>query len=257
MFDLTATRLFIKDLLRKGGATKAQKAHMIKTTVLRTIQAFYYGKGIETQPRETEMQVSTKTISRNLFELNFPRITVSKFNDKQRENRLNWEFGTIRMVPTIENGGRIMVWGCFSGKGLGPLVKAGGNMKTMNHHDYIQILESHLLPFINNNYNGQDYLFQDDNASAHTAKNVKKWIETKKIKILENWPSQSPDLNPIEHLWSELERRIRKRPNPAKNSKEFERALNQIPNNILISLIESMPHRIEACIKNNGWPTNY
>ncbi|CAB4481831.1 unnamed protein product [Rhizophagus irregularis] len=176
------------------------------------------------------MQVSTKTISRNLFELNFPRITVSKFNDKQRENRLNWcierkdwpiskwktviwsdescfeifkidrEFGIIRMVPTIENGGRLMVWGCFSGKGLGPLVKAGGNMKTINHHDYIQILESHLLPFINNNYNGQDYLFQDDNAPAHTAKNVKKWIETKKIKILENWPSQSPDLNPIEHL---------------------------------------------------------
>ncbi|GBC41177.2 IS630 family transposase [Rhizophagus irregularis DAOM 181602=DAOM 197198] len=215
------------------------------------------------------MQVSTKTISRNLFELNFPRITVSKFNDKQRENRLNW---------CIERNGwpiskwKTVIWSdesCFEifkidrefGKGLGPLVKAGGNMKTMNHHDYIQILESHLLPFINNNYNGQDYLFQDDNAPAHTAKNVKKWIETKKIKILENWPSQSPDLNPIKHLWSELERRIRKRPNPEKNLKEFERALheewNQIPNNILISLIESMPHRIEVCIKNNGWPTNY
>ncbi|EXX78168.1 hypothetical protein RirG_017420 [Rhizophagus irregularis DAOM 197198w] len=35
MFDLTATRLFIKDLLRKGGATKAQKAHMIKTTLFK------------------------------------------------------------------------------------------------------------------------------------------------------------------------------------------------------------------------------
>ena len=44
----------------------------------------------------------------------------------------------------------------------------------MNYRDYIQILESHLLPLINNSFNGQDYLFQDDNAPVHTAKNVKK-----------------------------------------------------------------------------------
>lgn len=52
------------------------------------------------------------------------------------------------------------------------------------------------------------------------------------------------------------EKGIRKRPKPAKNVKELERALheewNQIPNNTLLNLIESMPRRIEACIKNNG-----
>ena len=46
--------------------------------------------------------------------------------------------------------------GCFSGKGLGPLVKVDGKM---NHRDYIQILEEHLLPLINNNFSGQSYLF--------------------------------------------------------------------------------------------------
>ena len=81
-------------------------------------------------------------------------------------------------------------------------------------------------------------------------------MEIKKIKILANWPSQSPDLNPIEHLWLELKRHIRKYPKPAKNEKELECTLheewNQIPNNTLINLIESMPHKVEVCIKNNG-----
>ena len=84
---------------------------------------------------------------------------------------------------------------------------------------------------------------------------------TNKVKILKDWPSQSPDLNPIEHLWNQLEILIRKRPNKFKNKDELETALqeewNQIPRNFYMNLIESMPRRIEAVISNNGWPTRY
>ena len=66
---------------------------------------------------------------------------------------------------------------------------------------------------------------------------------------------------PIEHLWHELERRLRKRSVHPKNFHELEEALQEewerIPSETYINLIESMPRRIEACIKNNGWPTKY
>ena len=45
----------------------------------------------------------------------------------------------------------------------------------------------------------------------HTAKGVTNWIGEKKIKILPDWPSQSPDLNLVELLWNELEMRLENR----------------------------------------------
>ena len=196
----------------------------------------------------TRLDVSTKTIRRNLHELKFfSRIPTSKplLTDQQRENRLNWcierknwsirkwksviwsdesrftifkndgpgrvwrtpgtRFNIENMAPSVKHGGGgLMMWGCFSGKGLGPLVKVEGKM---DRFDYIWILETHLLPLISRDFGGKGYLFQDDNAPIHTAKDVNEWVAEKKIKILPNWPSQSLDLNPIYigHLWSELE----------------------------------------------------
>ena len=77
-----------------------------------------------------------------------------------------------------------------------------------------------------------------DNAPVNTAKDIQKWLKINKIKILENQPSQSPDLNHIEHLWHVLETNIRSRPIILKNLRlALKEEWNKIPQNVLMNLI--------------------
>ena len=67
---------------------------------------------------------------------------------------------------------------------------------------------------------GRGWVFQHDNDPKHKARATKEWLRKKHLKVLE-WPSQSPDLKPIEHLWRELKVCIAQR--EPRNLKDLEK----------------------------------
>ena len=123
------------------------------------------------------------------------------------------------------------------------------------------ILEAKLLPSINDWFEGktETCVFQQDSARCHTAKTVKNWFEAKKINVLK-WSGNSPDLNPIENLWSRLKKLVRKE-KPGNKRQLIEAIIKSwfhvISTEDLGNLVDSMPRRIAAVIKNNGYPTKY
>ena len=130
----------------------------------------------------------------------------------------NAEYNPKNTIPTVKHGGgNLMLWGRFSAKGTGRLHRIEGRM---NGAMYQEILGDNFLPSVRAPTMGRGWVFQHDNDPEHTAKATKEWLKKKHIKVWE-WPSQSPELNPIENLWRELKLRVARR--QPQNLKDLER----------------------------------
>ncbi|GFW15792.1 transposable element Tc3 transposase [Trichonephila clavipes] len=102
---------------------------------------------------------------------------------------------------------------------------------------------------------GPDFIFMDDNAWPHRTLAVEELLESEDITRMD-WPAYSPDLNPIEHMWDALGRRIAARLQHPENTQQLKQLLIEewalLPQEMLHQLVLSMRRRCEATIAVRG-----
>ncbi len=161
------------------------------------------------------------------------------------------------LVSTVQaGGGGVMVRGIFSWHTLGPLAPIEHRL---NATDSLSIVADHVL--YDYSVPSSDGYFQQDNA-RHKAQIISDWfLEHDNEFTLLKWHPQSPDLNPIEHLWDVVEREIRFMDVQPINLQQLRDAITSIWTKIseecFQHLDESMPCRYKAVLKAKGGPTRY
>ena len=148
-----------------------------------------------------------------------------------------------------------MVWGCMSARGVGKLCFL---KKTVNAAVYRDVLETFLIPTIEEQFGEEDIIFQQDLAPAHAAKSTKDWFAEKQLEVLA-WPANSPDLNVIENLWAIVKRKIRvRKPTTLDQLKQnIASAWEAVSAETCDKLVKSMPRRLQAVIQAKGAATKY
>ncbi|GFS96678.1 transposable element Tcb2 transposase [Trichonephila clavipes] len=114
-----------------------------------------------------------------------------------------------------------------------------------------------LLPYVRlfRGAMGLQFLFMDDNAPCHRTVAAEQLLESEDIERMD-WPARSPDLNPIEHVWDFLGRRLATRTLPPVTIRELGLALQDewaaMPQQLIDTLILSMGRRCETCLAVRG-----
>ncbi|GFU65248.1 transposable element Tcb1 transposase [Trichonephila clavipes] len=107
---------------------------------------------------------------------------------------------------------------------------------------------------------GDDFILMDDNCRPHRANLVEDFLFEEGIVRME-WPACSPDMNPIEHVWDALRRRVSGRQTHPQTLQELEKAIlekwDRIPQLVINSLIDSMPQRCSTLLAVRGNHTPY
>lgn len=158
-------------------------------------------------------------------------------------------------LKTVKHPVSVMVWGAFSYYGVGKLVFLEKGV-TMNGLRYLELLYDNLEDCFDECKADR---FQQDGASCHTCRCVREWFHDCGINYITDWPPNSPDLNPIENIWSIMKKELRER--DTSSLSKLQESLTNVWKNISVDLlhklVDSIPNRLQEVIRRKGNVTRY
>ena len=109
-------------------------------------------------------------------------------------------------------------------------------------------------------YPNDDFRICLDNDSKHTSKDMADFVLENNLNIVKDWPSSSPDLNPIENVWGRMSIELQKL--SPQNADDLRKALKTLWRRLVTreyceSLINSMGNRLKQVIDREGQKTDY
>ncbi|GFU01844.1 transposable element Tcb2 transposase [Trichonephila clavipes] len=213
----------------------------------------------------TGTTVSTETVRNRLHGVGlYARRPLSHFSVHPDKRRIFiWRDRGSRNNPALVHesvrfgGGGVLVYGGISNDGRKDLyIIRDGPLTARRYRD--EILRPIEVPYTT--AIGDDFILMDDNSRPHRANLVEDSLFEEGIVRME-WPACSPDMNPIEHVWDALWRRVAGRQPPPQTLQELEKALleewGRIPQLVINSLIDPMPQRCSTLLAVRGNHTPY
>lgn len=176
------------------------------------------------------------------------------------KNEFIWDAPEVEVPgrPTVKHAEKLHVWGGISWYGKTELYCFTGNM---DGEFYEGILCERLPADIPRIFGDRDWVFQQDGDPKHTSKRVQAWLRANTPKFIpkKDWPANSPDLNPIENLWSDLQDRVYARePRTLSGLQRIvEEEWEAYPIEKVRKLTDSLPRRLAAVQHNGGGSTRY
>ena len=144
--------------------------------------------------------------------------------------------------------GSVMVWAGISIDGKTDLHVIPGNLSGVRYRD--EILHPIVIPYAG--AVGYGFILMDDNARPHRARVVTDYLENETIERME-WPSCSPDMNPIEHAWDMLQKAVSTRPILPNNRQELSVALIEVWTRLPHLCFRRLIHSISRSNSGSSW----
>ena len=250
-----------EEIAQKWNSENQNIFHISPTSVLRAKHDNQYSF----KPPKIYQELSEQQIQkRKIFAISMlsanPNFDLFIFSDESRiclkpDNSFIW-YKRGEMTDDVFNQYSkqelgVMVWAAI---GIGYKSKLIFCNSNIDGYEYRRILRSSdMIKELNTLHGEGQWIFQQDGAPPHKCRMTQKFL-LKHMNVVDNWPANSPDLNPIEHLWSILKRRIHK--DSPQTMEEFKKKVleewENIPQNIIDNLVRSFKKRLLIAVEKEG-----